>query len=164
MNLMRKLVTSIDFPASIGAGLAAGAAFYATMLIDLKLTGRNVDDRIFLAGPLTDSPEAAKRLGTVIHVANSVAFACLYSAVEPIIPGPPWFKGTLFFNLENVVLYPLTAVGDRHPSIRNGDIEPYWTWPAFVQSIPRHVAYGATLGIVYAKLHNGGGLGPTTID
>lgn len=150
--MLRKLLAKVDVPAAVGAGLAAGAAFYATMLIDLKLTGRNVDDRIFLAGPLTEDAESAKRLGTVIHVANSIAFAGLYGAVEDRLPGPPWFKGALFFNIENVVLYPLTAIGSHHPSIKSGDIDEYWTWPAFLQSIPRHVAYGVVLGVVYDKL------------
>lgn len=150
--MIRSLLARIDPKATTIAGLAAGAAFYAVMEADLRLTGRNVDDRIFLAGPIVRDPAAAKAVGSAIHVANSLAFAALYAVLEPEIPGPPWWKGTLFFNVENLVLYPLTAVGDRHPAIREGIIDDYWTWPAFFQSIPRHVAYGLVLGVVYDRL------------
>lgn len=150
--MKRSVFDRIDLRATTIAGFAAGVAFYAVMEADLRLTRRNVDDRIFLAGPLVSDPEAARRVGTIIHFANSLGFAALYAAVEPKLPGPPWWKGVLFFNLENVLLYPLTALGDRHPAIRAGVIADYWTWPAFLQSIPRHVAFGAVLGEVYARL------------
>jgi hypothetical protein len=151
MNWVTSLIRRIDVPAAIAAGLAGGAAFYVTMLLDLKV-GRNVDDRIFLGRPLVKDPEQAKAAGTVMHVVNSAAFGVVYAAVEEHIPGPPWWKGTLFFNIENLILYPLTAVGKRHPAIRDGQIDDYWTWPAFLQSIPRHIAYGAVLGIVYDRM------------
>ena len=140
-----------DIPAAIIAGLAGGVAFYLTMLLDLKI-GRNVDDRIFLGRPLVKDPAQAKAAGTVMHAVNSAAFGVAYAMVEDRIPGPPWWKGTLCFNIENIVLYPLTAVGKRHPAIRDGQIDEYWNLPAFLQSIPRHIAYGAALGVVYDRL------------
>jgi hypothetical protein len=151
MGWIVRQLRSINLVAAIVAGLAGGLAFYLTMLLDLKI-GRNVDDRIFLGRPLVKDPAQAKAAGTVMHVANSAAFGVVYAMVEERIPGPPWWKGTLFFNIENLILYPLTAVGKRHPAIRDGQIDDYWTWPAFLQSIPRHIAYGAVLGIVYDRL------------
>jgi hypothetical protein len=159
MSWILARLTRIDFPAAIIAGLAGGVAFYITMLLDLKV-GKNVDDRIFLGRPLVKDPEKAKAAGTAMHVVNSAAFGVVYAMVEDRIPGPPWWKGTLFFNIENLVLYPLTAVGKRHPAIADGQIDPYWTWPAFLQSIPRHIAYGAALGIVYDRLRRRSGDDP----
>ena len=153
VDLAKSAFERIDTRAAVVAGLAAGAAFVATMEVDLRVTGRNVDDRILLGRPVVTNPAKAKAAGTLLHGANSVAFAFLYAVVCDRIPGPPWWKGTLFFNAENVVLYPLTAALERyHPAIRNGELASYWTWPAFVQSIPRHVAYGAVLGATYDRV------------
>ena len=153
MERARSVLGRVDGRAAVVAGLAAGAAFVATMEADIKLTGRNVDDRILLGRPLVKNRESAKKVGTLVHGINSLGFALLYAAVCDHIPGPPWWKGTLFFNAENVMLYPITAAfGRRHPAIRDGQLPSYWTWPAFVQSIPRHIAFGAVLGILYDRL------------
>ncbi len=149
---MRKAIGAIDPKAAIVAGFVAGAAYLAVQAADLRLTGRNVDDRILLAGLFVRDPERAKPVGTAMHLANSLAFSGLYAAVERKLPGPPWWKGVLFFNLENLALYPLLVFRRHHPSIRSGIIDDYWTWPAFLQSIPRHVAFGAVLGVVYDRL------------
>lgn len=149
-----RLARGVDPKAAALSGLAAGIAFAAVMEADLRLTGRNVDDRVFLGRPLVPHrPEAAKGVGMLLHLLNSVGFAWLYALVEAKLPGPPWLRGVLFFNVENVVLYPLTALlEERHPAIRDGQIDRYFTWPAFAQSIPRHVAYGVVLGPLYARL------------
>lgn len=149
---MRRALGTIDAQAAAFAGLAAGATFIAVLEADIRLTGRNVDDRILLAGPFVPDPGKAKWVGTGMHFANSLALAGLYAAAEPKLPGPPWWKGVLFFNAENVALYPLLFFSRRHPSLRAGAIDDYWTWPAFLQSIPRHIAFGAVLGLVYDRL------------
>lgn len=143
---------AFDGRAAMLAGLAAGAAFLAVLEADLRLTGRNVDDRILLSGLFVRDPARAKAVGTAMHVANSLALAGLYAAVEEKLPGPPWWKGVLFFNAENVVLYPVLVFSRHHPAVRAGIIDDYWTWPAFLQSVPRHVAFGAVVGVVYDRL------------
>ena len=155
MNLARSVIDKIDLPAAVGSGLLAGAAFYAVLLVDLKI-GRNVDDRVLLGRTVVRDPDKAVAAGTALHALNSAAFGVIYAAVEDRIPGPPWWKGTLFFNIENVLLYPLMKFGKHHPGIRDGQIDDYWTWPAFLQSIPRHVAFGAVLGIAYDRLSRQG--------
>jgi hypothetical protein len=143
----------IDWPAATIAGLVAGLAFVATMEIDLRLTGRNVDDRIMLGRPLVpDQPERAKTVGLALHLVNSIGFGWLYAALQGWLPGPPWLRGVLLFNLENAMLYPFTAWEDLHPAIRDRQIDRYFTWPAFLQSIPRHIVYGAVLGALYDRL------------
>ncbi len=150
--MIQNALARIDPKAAALAGLAAGAAYLLTQEADNRLTGRNLDDRILLAGPFVRDPERAKQVGTAVHVANSLALSGLYAAVEPALPGPPWWKGVLFFNVENVLLYPALVFSRHHPAIRDGVIADYWTWPAFLQSIPRHVAFGAVLGIAYDRL------------
>ena len=68
------------------------------------------------------------------------------------MPGPAWLKGVIFANVENVILYPITLFEDIHPAIRTGQVDRYFTWPAFWQSVPRHIAYGAVLGVLYERL------------
>jgi len=157
MKVAQAAVARIDPKAATVAGLAAGAAFVATLEIDIKLTGRNVDDRVLLGRPLVKNPDAAKTVGTLLHGVNSVLFAFLYAAVCDRLPGPPWWKGTLFFNVENALFYPLTALERHHPAVKEGRLDSYWNWPAFAQSIPRHIAYGVVLGLVYDRLRRNDG-------
>jgi hypothetical protein len=51
-----------------------------------------------------------------------------------------------------VILYPITLFEDIHPAIRTGQVDRYFTWPAFWQSVPRHIAFGAVLGVLYERL------------
>jgi hypothetical protein len=134
------------------SGLVAGVAFLVTLESDLRLTGRNVDDLIILGRPFVKDPQHARRVGVAIHLANSVALAQIYRLVERKLPGNSMVKGIIFANVENALLYPATILEDLHPAVRDGQVDRYFTWPAFVQSIPRHVAYGAVLGPLYARL------------
>ncbi len=134
------------------SGLAAGAAFLAILEADLRLTGRNVDDLIVLGRPLVKDPKHARAVGTAVHAVNSLVLASLYATIEHRIPGPPWLKGIIFANVENVILYPITVLEDKHPAIRDGQVDRYFNWPAFWQSVPRHVGYGAVLGTLYSRV------------
>jgi hypothetical protein len=141
-----------DGVAATVSGLVAGLAFLVVLEADLRLTGRNVDDLIILGRPAVRNPKHARRVGVAIHMANSVALAQVYRLVEKRLPGSPWIKGTLFANVENAILYPATYLEDLHPAVRDGQVDRYFTWPAFWQSVPRHVAYGVVLGSLYARL------------
>jgi len=134
------------------SGLAAGAAFVAVLEADLRLTGRNVDDLMILGRPFAEEPTKARAIGAAIHAVNSLALATLYATLEPRLPGPAWLKGVVFANVENVILYPITVFEDIHPAIRLGEVDRYFTWPAFWQSVPRHIAFGAVLGVLYERL------------
>jgi hypothetical protein len=146
-----RLVLSAPVAATV-SGLVAGVAFLLVLEADLRLAGRNVDDLIVLGRPFVRNPENARRIGVAIHLANSVGLAQIYRLVEDRIPGSPWVKGTIFANVENMVLYPVTILEDLHPAVRDAQVDRYFNWPAFWQSVPRHVAYGAVLGSLYARL------------
>jgi len=155
LNILAKQARTIDPKAVAVSGIAAGAAFATVLEADLRYTGRNVDDLIVLGRPFVDNPKHARAVGVGIHTLNSLALAGLYAVLERRIPGPPWLKGVLFANVENLILYPVTVFEDVHPAIRDGQVDRYFNWPAFWQSVPRHIAYGAVLGILYDRLSSG---------
>jgi hypothetical protein len=152
LRILCKQTRDLDPRVVAISGLAAGAAFVAVLETDLRLTGRNVDDLMVLGRPFTEEPAKARALGGAIHAVNSVALASLYALLERRISGPAWLKGVIFANVENVILYPITLFEDIHPAIRTGQVDRYFTWPAFWQSVPRHIAYGAVLGVLYDRL------------
>ncbi len=152
MKILKKNVRKPEAKAVAVSGLAAGAAFLAVLEADLRLTGRNVDDLVVLGRPLVKDPKNARPVGLAIHAVNSLALASLYAVFEKRLAGPPWLKGLVFANVENLILYPVAILEDKHPAIRDGQVDRYFNWPAFWQSVPRHVVYGAVLGAVYARL------------
>jgi hypothetical protein len=145
-------IRGLDAKAVAISGLAAGAAFVAVLEADIRLTGRNVDDLWVLGRPFTEEPTKARAIGGAIHAVNSLAMAGLYAVLEPRLPGRPWLKGVIFANVENVLLYPITRFEDIHPAVRTGEVDRYFTWPAFWQSVPRHVAFGVVLGVLYDRI------------
>lgn len=150
--LDRVRAVPVDGRAAVVSGLAAGAAFVVVLEADLRLTGNNVDDRILLGRPIARDPRRAQVVGSVVHSVNSVGLALLYARLAHRFPGPAWLRGVVFFNLENLAFYPVLVFEAWHPAIRDGQLDRYWTWPSFLQSIPRHVAYGAVLGVLYERL------------
>jgi hypothetical protein len=146
--LSKGIMGNSNAKATLISGLAAGAAFALVLEADLRLTGNNVDDMLVLGRPFVADRTKARRVGIAIHFVNSVGLAALYGEARQWFPGPPWLKGVLFANVENALLYPITILEELHPGIRDGEIDRYFTWPSFWQSIPRHVAYGAVLGIL----------------
>jgi hypothetical protein len=130
LPIVSRKIRQLNAKAVTLSGLAAGAAFVAVLETDLRLTGRNVDDLMILGRPFTEDPTKARAVGMAIHVVNSLALASLYATLEGRLPGPGWVKGVIFANVENVILY----------------------WPAFWQSVPRHIAFGVVLGVLYDRL------------
>jgi hypothetical protein len=151
LPIVAGLVHQLDPKAVAVSGLAAGVAFVAVLEADLRLTGRNVDDLMILGSPFVAESTRARAVGGAIHAVNSLALAGLYAILEPRIPGPGWLKGVVFANVENAILYPVTRFEDIHPAIRTGLVDRYYNWPAFWQSVPRHVAFGAVLGLLYDR-------------
>jgi hypothetical protein len=138
--------------ATVVAGLGAGIAYALVQEIDLRLTSHNVDDLAMLGRPFLRQQRPARRLGLALHLVNSVALAFVYARFHGALPGPPAVRGAAFALIENAVLYPVARLEDHHPGVREGSIARYWTWPAFAQSIPRHLAYGVVLGTASDRL------------
>jgi hypothetical protein len=143
----------VDRRAAVLAGIAGGLAYVATMEIDNRLLERDVDDLELLGRPFTAGPKGAKLIGTPIHLVNSVLLAITYAVVgRDRLPGPAWLRGVIFANIENTALYPIAAFESLHPGIRNGEIERYFSLASYLQSIPRHISYGAVTAILYERL------------
>ena len=146
------LLVGVDLPAAAIGGIAAGFAYLAEMGVDLRLLKHQTDDLHLLGGFFVADRVPARRLGLLIHLTNSLGLALLYAAVHDRLPGPPWRRGVLFANVENLLLYPLAHLERVHPAVQRGELDRYWHPVAFLQSVPRHVAYGAVLGSLYGRL------------
>jgi len=145
----------VDVRAAAVAGVISVVAYAATMDLNRKLTGSRVDDLVLLGRPLVPRrPDLARRVGAAIHLANGAAIGVAYAALgHERLPGPSWLRGMLFLTAENTLLYPLTALlTNRHPAVADGQLDPYWTWPAYLESTPPHLVYGALVGPLYDRL------------
>ena len=86
-SLRRLISDDTDYLAAAAAGGIAGVAFLATMAVELKLSGRKLDDLILLGSTFTKNPDNARKVGLAIHAVNSVGLGTLYAAVaHDIIP------------------------------------------------------------------------------
>lgn len=132
------------------SGLAAGAAFVAVLEADLRLTGRNVDDLVVLGRPLVKNRDDARKAGAAVHAVNSVALAALYTAIEKRLPGPPWVRGVIFANVENMILYPLTASPHGARGFPSGG-------PGRADRFVLHVAGVLAIGAAAHRLRRGAG-------
>jgi hypothetical protein len=145
-------MATVDFKAASLAGLSAGVAYAATAEIDNRISGHNLDDLKLLGRFLVEDPAKAKAAGIPLHLFNAVSLAALFPLVRRFLPGGNVVQGITFATVENTLLYPIAALEDKHPGIRNGEIDRYFSLKAYLLSIPRHIAYGATLGFLYDRL------------
>lgn len=133
-------------------GVLAGASYLAALEIDLRVTRNNVDDRVMLGGIAPISARSARRAGIAIHLGNSIAMSAVYSLlIRQRLNGPGWWRGLVFANLENTLLYPLALLEDYHPAIRDGRLDSYQSTTAFLQEVWRHCVFGIVLGHLARK-------------
>ncbi len=138
--------------AAIVSGLVAGAVYVATAEADNRITDVNLDDLKMLGWPLVDDKSRAKVVGLGPHLAFSVGLACVFGVVRGILPKRGWVAGAAFALTEGTVLYPVALLENRHPGIRSGAIDRYLTLNAYLQSLPRHLTYGITMGALYDRI------------
>ncbi len=138
------------------AGIPAGLAYLATEWVDNRLSRRRLHDMQLLARPFVRSPRRANLLGFGMHIGNSMVIGAIYGSIaEPHLPGPPLVKGSLFVAIENTILYPVLALERFHPARKTNDMGSYWSVRSYLWTMPRHFAYGAVLGSLYARLRHG---------
>lgn len=140
-------------PAGAIAGIVAAGAYALEQDIDMRMFACPTDDRLLLGRLVVRDNGAARTIGLGMHLTNGVVAGVAYTLVaEPILPGPPVVKGLAFAMAETIALYPLAVFGGVHPAIKDGTLPSYLTPTAFVQQVLRHLAFGATLGPVAARL------------
>lgn len=133
----------------VAAGLVSGTAYLAAQAIDIGVTGNRTDDRVLAGAVAPVDRDGTVTAGTVMHLVNSVAFAALFRlAGRDLLPGPMWLRGVMFALIETIALYPMAIFQRHHPAIRDGRLPSYLTPVAFLQQIWRHIALGATLGLL----------------
>ena len=142
-----------DLLTGVMAGIPAGIVYLVVEGIDNRISDRRLHDLQLLARPFVRSRRRANILGAVIHMGNSVALGGLYGAVaEARLPGPSAVKGMIFVTIENTALYPVLALERYHPAWKTGDLGSYWSVRSWLWTMPRHVAYGAVLSVMFDRL------------
>jgi hypothetical protein len=120
-------MATVDLKAASLAGLSAGVAYAATAEIDNRISGHNLDDLKLLGRLLVDDPSKAKAAGIPVHLFNAVSLAALFPLVRRFLPGGKVLQGITFATVENTLLYPIAALEEKHPGIRNGEIDRYFS-------------------------------------
>jgi hypothetical protein len=138
--------------ATIGSGLIAGAVYVVTAEIDNRITDINQDDLKMLGWLLVEDKQLAKLAGLVPHMTFSIALAGVYGVLRDSLPRRSWIAGPLLALTEGTVLYPLALLENRHEGVRVGAIDRYLTLTAYLQSLPRHLTYGLTMGVLYDRM------------
>lgn len=149
----RKPTTRDRLVAGAAGGLVGALAYVIVQQIDLKAFDHNTDDVVLLGRIVTDNDDLIRPVGMAMHLFNGASLGALYGlVVHDRLPGPPLAQGLTFAMLETVALYPLSALEDFHPGVREGRLERYTTPIAFLQQVIRHIGYGAALGPVTKRL------------
>lgn len=156
---MKKLIQRLISPnwrpgRAAVAGLVATAAYSVAMEGDMSITGNRFNDVRFIEGLLTSEARPDRRasaLAWAIHLLNGVLLAELYAAIfKRFLPGPDWFKGTLFGELFIMAAWGLTPLADRyHPMIQSGELPKLANVTSFWQNVARHLVFGLALGLLY---------------
>jgi hypothetical protein len=141
----------VDVPRALMAGMAAGTAYLATMWADNMLSRHKFNDIKLVGQIFTTRSPFWQIQGLVGHYGFSGVMALVYaSQAYKRLPGPGWFRGFLFLQIENSVLYLLAPLMDpRHAGVKSGQIPRVWKWKTFWGQVVRHIAFGLTLGALY---------------
>ncbi len=153
-GLARKVLRGVDSGAAVRAGVISVVAYTAVMEVDRRITGSRINDLILLGRPaVPNRPDLARPVGAVLHLANGAVIGLAYATLaHDRLPGPTWLRGVAALMIENLGLYPVMSVARTvHPAMRDGQLDDYWTWPAFVESLPPHLVYGAMIGPLYER-------------
>jgi hypothetical protein len=154
MHIVRSAITKNWRPGQAAfAGTMATLVYSFVMEGDKFITNNHFSDVRFIEGVI----EGEKRekhftvLAWIIHLLTGIALAEIYAGmIKRFLPGPNWLKGAIFGEIFIVSLWWLTPLADKyHPLIKNGEMPKLANWPAFLQNLVRHLAFGLTLGLLY---------------
>ena len=128
------------------AGAAAATVWGLIEPLDRRLFRSDYSD-VALLGKLVTRGPAWRAAGFALHAANGALFGLAFHEVRLRREGDPQRLALTLALLENVALYPLTALVDRrHPARGEPGLAPLFTPRAFVQETFRHALFGVVLG------------------
>lgn len=156
--LVRTVSPHLNPGAAARAGIVSVVAYTAVMELDRKLTGSRVDDLILLGRPVVPNrPDLARPVGAGVHLVNGATIGIAYATLaHDRLPMPVWLRGVTALMVENLMLYPaMRPLRTVHPAMRDGQLDDYWTWPAFIESLPPHLVYGVMIGPLYDHFRAG---------
>jgi len=140
--------------AALLAGLGGGFAYLAAQEIDRRVVNPRSNDLVLLGGLVANDPPVWRPLGLVLHLLASASFGLIFDRiVAQRLPGPYWLRGIMMAQAENVTLWPLVLLIDRsHVAVKRGDLAPMSRPIYFGQAVWRHLAMGAVMGALLARL------------
>ena len=132
------------------AGVAGAFAYLAEQELDRRVANPRSDDLVLLGGLVTNTASIWRPIGLGLHLAAGAGFGVVFEAVAaPLLRGPYWLRGIIAGQVENAALWPVVLLVDQfHPAVRSGALARLNRPVYFAQSVLRHVALGAVLGLV----------------
>ncbi len=132
------------------AGVAAALPYLAEQELDRRLLNARSDDLHLLGGMLSPDPRFWRPFGLALHLTAGAVFGIAFDRlIAPRLPGPYWLRGVMMAQVENASLWPLVVLMDRiHPAVKRGNLAPMNRPTYFAQAVLRHIALGATLGLL----------------
>lgn len=129
------------------AGAVAAAVWAAQQPLDKRAFRAGYDDVELLGRAVRPDGSGWRPLGWLMHVGNGAMFGLAYSEVRRRTPGvSPLVTAQAMAQAENVGLYPLAALVDRHHPARDA-IAPSFGPRQFAQATWRHALFGLLLGL-----------------
>ncbi|MBA2506683.1 MAG: hypothetical protein H0V29_12210 [Thermoleophilaceae bacterium] len=134
------------------AGAIAAGVWAAQQPADKRLFGTRYDDTELLGKLVTRDP-AWPAVGAGMHVANGAAFGAVYSALRPLLPGPPVARAVTLALVENFGSWGAVSLVDRfHPARK--ELEPLsGNVRALAAATWRHALFGVLLGVIERRLN-----------
>jgi hypothetical protein len=127
-------------------GAAAAAAWGLLEPLDMRLFRSRYSDVALLGKAVTRGPRW-RLAGFALHTVNGAAFGLLFHALRARTAGDGRRLALALALVENVALYPLGYLVDRHHPAR-GDpaVASLMTPRVFAQETFRHAVFGVLLG------------------
>ena len=128
------------------AGASAATVWGLVEPLDKRLFRSDYSDVALLGKLLTRGPRW-RLAGFAVHAANGAGFGLAFHELRSRSRVDPRRLALALALVENVALYPLALVIDRHhPARGEPGLAPLLTFRAFAQATARHALFGMVLG------------------